>query len=179
MINQFEILDKIMETKFATKIQNLPIITREDYSAKLQRLIQLETDHSIQKAKSDYKLAEKFDVLELDVEGIKVQKLIKKGTNLRFVSKEVNVLFTIVVLNLFKQKDMFSVINRVHEKELGHSGRTKMYERLSQTYANITKDIISAYLALCETCQLKKPAARKGIVVKPIISSALNSRSQV
>lgn len=74
---------------------------------------------------------------------------------------------------------MFAVINRVHEKELGHSGRIKMYEYLSKTYANITQEIISIYLALCETCQLKKPAVRKGIVVKPIVSSTMNSRSQV
>lgn len=166
-----------MEAKFATKIENFSIITREDYSAKLQRLIQLETDHSIKKENNDYKLQQKFDVLELDVEGVRVQKLMKKRTNLRFVCKEVN--FSLKLLKFCLKKDMFGVLNKVHEKELGHSGRTKMYDRLSQTYANITREIVSAYLALCETCQLKKPATRKGLVVKPIVSSAMNSRCQV
>ena len=56
-----------MEAKFESKIENLPIITRKEYAEKLQRLIQLENDHSIKKAKSDYRLLEKFDVLELTI----------------------------------------------------------------------------------------------------------------
>jgi hypothetical protein len=82
-----------MEAKFESKIENLSIITREEYAAKLQRLIQLENDHSIKKEKSDYRLLDKFDVLELNVEGVRVQKLIKKRTELRFVCKEVFLIF--------------------------------------------------------------------------------------
>lgn len=91
-----------MEIKFTTKIENLPIITRANYSAKLQRLIQLETDHSIKKENYDYKLQQKFDVMEIDVEGVKIQKLMKKGSNLRFVCKEVS--FSLKLLQICFKK---------------------------------------------------------------------------
>ena len=35
------------------------------------------------------------------------------------------------------------------------------------------------YLNLCKQCQMKHNAPKKGIVVKPMISSELNSRCQI
>ncbi|XP_050310844.1 KRAB-A domain-containing protein 2-like [Anthonomus grandis grandis] len=52
-------------------------------------------------------------------------------------------------------------------------------EELKKKYANITRETINIYLKLCEICQLKKTAPRKGIVVKPILSKLMNSRCQV
>jgi hypothetical protein len=54
-----------------------------------------------------------------------------------------------------------------------------MHKKLPTTYANITEKQLSAFLELCETCQLKKPAARKSIVVKPMVSKQMNYRCQV
>ena len=48
-----------------------------------------------------------------------------------------------------------------------------------QKYANITKEIIQIYVNLCESCNLKKSKIRKSLVVKPILSSEMNSRCQV
>ncbi|XP_055924454.1 KRAB-A domain-containing protein 2-like [Argiope bruennichi] len=44
---------------------------------------------------------------------------------------------------------------------------------------NITYEVVMLYLNLCKQCQMKHSAPKKGIVVKPMISSELNSRCQV
>jgi hypothetical protein len=54
-----------------------------------------------------------------------------------------------------------------------------MHKKMSTIYANITREQITDFLNLCETCQLKKPAARKSIVVKPMVSKQMNYRCQV
>jgi hypothetical protein len=54
-----------------------------------------------------------------------------------------------------------------------------MHKKLSTVYANITREQIADFLDLCETCQLKMPAARKSIVVKPMVSKQMNYRCQV
>ena len=84
----------MMKDKFESKLSNSTIMTREEYSAKLQRLIELEHDHSTKKERSDYHLLKKFDVLEVNMEGVRVQKLVKKGTECRFVCKEVIIIKT-------------------------------------------------------------------------------------
>ena len=61
----------------------------------------------------------------------------------------------------------------------GHSGKILMRYKLSEDYANITREQICIYLQLCEKCQLKKTKIRKSLVVKPILSDQLNSRCQV
>ncbi|KAI1697735.1 SCAN domain-containing protein 3-like [Ditylenchus destructor] len=65
------------------------IMDREEYEAKLRRLIEIESDHSIKRTPADYKLRGKFDILSVNIEGTTVQKLVKKGTQLRYVCKEV------------------------------------------------------------------------------------------
>ncbi|KAI1694133.1 KRAB-A domain-containing protein 2 [Ditylenchus destructor] len=137
-------------------------MNRAEYDAKLHRLIEIESDHSIKKTPADYKLRGKFDILSVDVEGTIVKKLVKKGTQLRYVCKE----------------DLYETIHRAH-RDKGHSGRVIMYKHLSANFANVTQEQISDYLAFCESCQKKKSAMRKSIVVKPIISSHMNSRGQV
>ncbi|XP_025198291.1 KRAB-A domain-containing protein 2-like [Melanaphis sacchari] len=54
-----------------------------------------------------------------------------------------------------------------------------MIKELQCKYKNITYEIVMLYLSLCIQCQTKQKAPRKGIVVKPIISSELNSRCQI
>ena len=54
-----------------------------------------------------------------------------------------------------------------------------MHKKLQEAFANVTQEQIKIYLALCETCQLKKPKMRKSLVVKPILSKRMNERCQV
>lgn len=50
---------------------------------------------------------------------------------------------------------------------------------LKKKYCNITRPIIEVYLLLCQQCQLKKKVKRKGLVVRPILTSEMSSRCQV
>jgi hypothetical protein len=54
-----------------------------------------------------------------------------------------------------------------------------MLKELQVRYKNITYEVIMLYLNLCKQCQMKYSAPKKGIVVKPMVSSELNSRCQV
>lgn len=73
---------------------------------------------------------------------------------------------------------MYDVIHLKHV-ELQHSGRDRMFNELKKRYYNVTREAIALFLTHCPTCQLKKRQARKGLVVRPIISNELNSRCQV
>ncbi|XP_053309752.1 KRAB-A domain-containing protein 2-like [Spea bombifrons] len=54
-----------------------------------------------------------------------------------------------------------------------------MLKELQVKYKNITYEVVMLYLNLCKQCQMKHSAPKKGIVVKPMVSSELNSRCQV
>lgn len=75
-------------------------------------------------------------------------------------------------------EDLFNVTHDAHIA-VGHGGRTRMIKELSRKYKNVTVETIVTYLRLCETCQKKQKILKKGIVVKPILHSELNSRCQV
>ena len=136
-------------------------LTTEKYYQILHRLIELENNVE-KKTHKDYRMLNKFVLMEFNVEGEVIKKLTKRGTQLRYVIIE----------------ELFNVIHTSH-LETGHAGRDIMHLKIGEKYANVTKEQIQVYLGLCETCQLKKRKVRKSLVVKPLISSNLNSRCQV
>lgn len=74
--------------------------------------------------------------------------------------------------------ELFQVLHETHQG-IGHGGRDRMLKELSSRYKNITRHDVELYLQLCEPCQQKQKGIKKGIVVKPILSSEFNSRCQV
>ncbi|KAJ8720835.1 hypothetical protein PYW08_006300 [Mythimna loreyi] len=74
--------------------------------------------------------------------------------------------------------ELFQVLHDAHQS-IGHGGRDRMLKELSTRYKNITRHDVELYLQLCEPCQQKQRGIKKGIVVKPILSSEFNSRCQV
>jgi len=54
-----------------------------------------------------------------------------------------------------------------------------MEHEVNTKYKNITRDMIILYFNSCESCQKNGSTAKKGLVVKPIISSDINSRCQI
>ena len=74
---------------------------------------------------------------------------------------------------------LFDTIHDDHVQKEKHTGRLLTYKDLSLRYANITMEHVIAYLDLCEVCQMKKGRAKKGVVVKPIVSSNMGNRAQV
>lgn len=74
--------------------------------------------------------------------------------------------------------EMYDVIHKAH-LQIGHKKEKAMENELKKKYCNITREVIHIYLNLCQSCALKKKAKRKGLVVKPIIMTEMNSRCQV
>lgn len=73
------------------------------------------------------------------------------------------------------------MFDKLLEKHLatGHGGRDRLVEELKTKYSGITQDSVATFLSLCEACQLKRKQPKKGLVVKPILANAMNSRCQV
>lgn len=74
--------------------------------------------------------------------------------------------------------EMYDIIHTAH-LQIGHKKEKAMENELKNKYCNITREVILIYLSLCQSCALKKKAKSKGLVVKPLIMSEMNSRCQV
>lgn len=123
-----------------------------EQETQIQRLVLLEEKRA-KPTFEDMNLIKRRAVLNIESNGQVLQKLVKVGTNLRYVPVE----------------EMFDVI--VHEHKLtAHGGRDIMHDKLKQKYANVTIAIIKSFVDSCLNCSLKKSKTRKGLVVKPIIS---------
>ena len=68
----------------------------------------------------------------------------------------------------------------MHDAHLntGHGGRNRIVSEVQKKYKNITQEQISIYLALCTSCLKKGNIPKKGLVVKPMVFSEMNSRGQ-
>ncbi|XP_023221007.1 KRAB-A domain-containing protein 2-like [Centruroides sculpturatus] len=72
-------------------------------------------------------------------------------------------------------EDLFNILEETHVA-VGHGGRTRMLKKCNRKYKNVTVEAIMTYLKLC---QKKQKTLKKGIVVRPILHSEMNSRCQV
>ncbi|XP_068221351.1 KRAB-A domain-containing protein 2-like [Palaemon carinicauda] len=152
---------KILESEEKKATNSSSLFPREEYERVISRLNELKQSIPT-KTKQDYRLLRKYEILEVTIEGTTVQKLQKKGTQLRFVCAE----------------DMFDVLLGI-PRTIGQGGRTSMCKATKEKYANISRDQITLFLQCCEECQLKKSSVRKCVVVKPSVSNSMNARAQV
>lgn len=60
-----------------------------------------------------------------------------------------------------------------------HSGCDQTIKELGNKFKNITCNDIETFLHFCEPNQQKQKGSKKGVVVKPIISSDFNPRCQI
>ena len=75
-------------------------------------------------------------------------------------------------------EDTFDVMKRAHIAT-GHGGRDRMTNMLSTKYADITARSLELYKSYCIECQLKKKRPTvTGVVVRPLLTSDLNSRGR-
>ena len=75
-------------------------------------------------------------------------------------------------------EDIFNVIHEAHVS-IGHGGRNRMVKETGTKYKNITAECIMIYLNLCIPRLKKSKVPKKGLVVKPMVFSEMNSRAQV
>ena len=77
-------------------------------------------------------------------------------------------------------EEIFSNLDKLHQAEGKHFGRTKLFKNVAQLYYGITEEICGLYVSTCKTCHLKKARkSLKTIVTKPIKSQSYLSRGQV
>ena len=113
---------KVMEIQ-GNKGKNSRMLTEEHYANTVQRLKLLE-NQATPRLGTDSNLLRRFALLRIEVGGQIVEKLVKPGTNLRFIPKE----------------EMFDVIHTVHI-EKGHPGRDIMQRLMTQHYAAIYRNL--------------------------------------
>ena len=99
----------------------------------------------------------------MEKDGAIIERLVKPNTRLRFMTYE----------------GLFDAIKEVHEDRMKHGCRDILNKKLQKMYANITVKQMQAYVDCCEVCQVKKGRMKKGVVVKPIVTSDVNRRAQV
>ena len=75
-------------------------------------------------------------------------------------------------------EDTFDVIHDAH-LAIGHGGRNRVIKETKTKNKNITAESIMLYLSLCVPYLKKSKVPRKGLVIKLIIFSEMNSRAQV
>lgn len=74
--------------------------------------------------------------------------------------------------------ELFDILHECHTS-IGHGGRDRMVKELCRRFKNITQRDVQTFVNICGPCQQKKSGMKKGLVVKPLISRALNSRCQI
>ena len=136
----------------SNKASNSRFLTREEQENQIRRLEDLESK-LVKPTLSDTNLMKGRSLLVIETNGGLVKKLVRPGTNLRFVPVE----------------EMFDVLRKEHELS-NHGGRDIMQDKLKKKYANITVELINTFKDTCLKCGLKKARARKGVVVKPILT---------
>ena len=88
-------------------------------------------------------MVRRFALLRVESGGNIVEKLVKPGSNLRFVTSE----------------ELFNIIHEVH-LEKGNSGRDIMQKVMTTRFCNVTTEHVNM-----------KNVGRRGVVVKPILSN--------
>ena len=71
--------------------------------------------------------------------------------------------------------EIFDLIHTEH-LSTGHGARDISNYKMKESYANVTNEVIQLYVDMYETCSLKQRKVRKSLVIKPIVSNAMNSR---
>ncbi|GBL92082.1 KRAB-A domain-containing protein 2 [Araneus ventricosus] len=153
----------------SNKGKNNQLFTREEYNSLIAKVKESKEKTSA-KTPEDYQRISRYDIVRIGGD----EKLIVKVQN----EGDPIVYYTCMEEN-------FQIIHEIHIA-IGHGGRNRMMREVKTTYKNITIEMVMIYLNLCEPCQMKQSVPRKGqsvprksLIVKPIVSSVLNSRCQV
>ncbi|XP_047488152.1 uncharacterized protein LOC125038654 [Penaeus chinensis] len=139
------------------------LMPKKVYSNTIEEL-KTAAQNTSSKSRHGYYILQKYEVLQCGDS----EKLIKKRK-----SVDESPVYYVTI------EDTYDIIKRAHITT-GHGGRDKMKCNLGAKYANITKEALELFKSYCITCQKKRKQNKSaGVVVKPLLSSELNSRGQV
>ncbi|XP_051167059.1 KRAB-A domain-containing protein 2-like [Leptopilina boulardi] len=161
--------------KFDEKVQqhlkNLnpdKVFTTEKYNSILSEVREAKDLHRNKKPMTTkhYRRLKRFDIINIGA----TEKLIENTKLQEDGNREIRY--------FCKVEEYFHVLDKAHA-DTQHKRTRVMEAELKKKYVNISRHIIDIYLSLCEECQLKKKTKKRGLVVRPILSSQMNSRCQV
>lgn len=133
---------------YATKCKPRNLISREDYEKTV-----LEYEAALKNTKSkrshEYRLLHRFALIDID--GVK--KLVLPSEKEGDTAPEI----------IIPMESIYDKLLEIHVT-LHHACRDRLQAEISGKYAFIPRKAIEIFLSLCETCQLKKKKAKKGLV---------------
>lgn len=147
---------------FTSKGENNSFLTREKYFEVIKQ-VKCAKNKRAGKIPRDYYLLNRYDVLSIADE----EKLIAPITD----SSE--------PVKYFVGADELLAILRKTHSQIGHGGQNRMIADLKKKYVNITAEMAQIFINLCEICQKKAKAPKKGIAVRPMVFSEMNYRCQI
>ncbi|XP_071051121.1 KRAB-A domain-containing protein 2-like [Onthophagus taurus] len=152
---------RLTTSRKLTSGKNTVYIDDERYKLLLEEVTTAKI--TAKKTPRDYWLLRRYDVLTIHQNNKLIFPVKDTGSN---------------ILYYVCDNELFDILHEAHIR-IGHGGRDRMMKEVWSHYKNITRKDIETYIQLCEPCQQNQKGIKKGITVKPIISSEFNSRCQV
>ncbi|XP_060836162.1 KRAB-A domain-containing protein 2-like [Rhopalosiphum padi] len=115
------------------------------------------------KSNKAYRILKRYDLITIGEENKLILPLLEGNTN---------------ILYYITDENIYDVLHDVH-LSIGHGGKHRMNAEVKKKYKNITQEAVSINLKFCESCQSKQKSKSKGLVIKPMVFSEMNSRCQV
>jgi len=146
-----ELFSQRLQEEFASKSYKTNILSRNKYEEILNNL----------KSQKNTRTSRRYFLENVGIEEEEI-RLKRRGSNK-------------IVLPI---DDFYKVIEKIHI-ELGHARRNITGKRIHKIYANIGYGVVQLFIDCCKQCQQKASKQKKGIVVRPILEDAFNSRCQL
>ena len=150
-----------LDGKIENKKSNNSFLNREKYELLIQEICQLKRgDHK--KEPKHYQMLKRY-VVQIGNTVKLIYPVAEGSSSIKYyVQKE----------------DIFDVIDDAH-LAICHGGRNRIIKETQTKYKNITAESIMLYLSLCVPSLKKSKVPKKGLVIKLMIFSEMNSRAQV
>lgn len=154
--------DKHLSDLISTKNYNSVYMSEEQYNNIIKEVCEAKTKTKY-KSDRDYRRLRRYDVLVVGKEKRLISPINEKSCSIKYYASV---------------EKFFDIIHNAH-LNTGHGGRNRIMKEINENYKNITIEAVMLYLSLCEPCQKKAKGKKKGLVVKSILASELNSRCQI
>lgn len=159
----YDLFNKLISQKRTDNNSYFNLSEYSDQISKVKESKKILSTKGLKKSVKDYRMVRKYEILMVNGK----ERLIKP------VSESNN-----IMLYYVSNEELFDILHTTHSS-IGHGGRNRMVAEIKNKYCNITKETIMLYLQLCSHCQKKSTNRKRGLVSKPILHNAFNSRAQV
>ncbi|KAL7305521.1 hypothetical protein TKK_0002257 [Trichogramma kaykai] len=146
--------------KEASKGGHYKVIDKSQYDEIIEDILRAKL--SSKKTPQQYRRLSRFDVIEVDG----INKLIAKrkaNAGLKYYAP---------------LEDIYDIIENAHIAT-GHAARDRLLKETSRNYANVTRELITLFLGMCQTCNQTKTKKKRRLESKRILHDRIYARCQV